>query len=164
MTRTYASIHSSALSRRWLVIFALWFSLIIPLAAIGVAYAKAGTPVVRVSGETINNPARLPAEPVPNAESALANAGIHLPPGARFGITAVATDPRNPTNLFVSAGIWLGANPAIYHPLGILHTTDGGKTWSQLPTRDVRAFERLELEGNILYGWNGTQRTSFTLP
>lgn len=40
-------------SRRWLVIFALWVALIIPLFAYGVSASQAGKPVLRVASEQV---------------------------------------------------------------------------------------------------------------
>ena len=93
----------------------------------------------------------------------LFDSGIPLNPGQRFGITAIAIDPLDSQNIYLSAGVWGGAGYRTYYPVGIIRTEDGGKTWNTIIAVNDKAFDRLLIEQNTLHVWNGTQHVSYSI-
>lgn len=83
-----------------------------------------------------------------------ANAGINVPPGARFGITAITIDARSPQTMFIASGVWLGTSRVTFYPLGILKTTNGGATWTRLDTGSAAEIDYMLLDGNTLHIWS----------
>lgn len=89
------------------------------------------------------------------------NAGIQVTPGARFGVTAIAVNPRNAQNMYIAAGVWLGTGKVTYYPLGILVTRDGGQNWTRLETENTQPIQYLILDANTLHAWSNEEHTAY---
>lgn len=89
------------------------------------------------------------------------NTGIQVTPGARFGITAIEIDADAPQTMYIAAGIWLGTGHVTFHPLGILKTTNGGATWTQLETQVGETIDAMLLDGKTLHTWSDGLQSSY---
>ena len=92
------------------------------------------------------------------------NTGIGVAPGTRFGVTAIAVDSQNPNRIFVAAGVWLGTATVSFHPLGLLMTLNGGRTWEKVPTRDAEHITQLRLNQGVVDAWNGVRWLHYPAP
>ncbi len=90
--------------------------------------------------------------------------GLQVTPGARFGVTAIALDPTNPQRIVVSAGVWMGTGQVTFYPVGILASSDGGKSWTRVDQDQVvQPMDGLWLEGKTLYAAKGTGTRRYQL-
>lgn len=89
------------------------------------------------------------------------NTGIQVMPGARFGITAIEIDADAPQTMYIAAGVWLGTGQVTFHPLGILKTTNGGATWTQLDTEAGEKIDAMLLDGKTLHTWSDGLQASY---
>jgi hypothetical protein len=91
------------------------------------------------------------------------NTGIGVTPGARFGITAIEVNENNADELFIAAGVWLGTSQVTWHPMGVLHTENGGETWTQIETQVAAPIQYLFLNGDRLYTLSNGQPASYAV-
>jgi hypothetical protein len=91
------------------------------------------------------------------------NTGIGVTPGARFGITAITVNESNADELFIAAGVWLGTSQVTWHPMGVLHTANGGETWQQIETEVAAPIQYLFLDGSNLYTVSNGQPARYVL-
>lgn len=85
------------------------------------------------------------------------NTGLGVTPGARYSVTAIATDTTNPKRLFISTGVWLGTSHLEFFPTGVMQSVDGGSTWQSFQrSANVDPITQLAVKGNRLYALVGT--------
>jgi hypothetical protein len=89
------------------------------------------------------------------------NAGITVPAGARFGITAIEIDARAPQTIYIASAVWIGTSQVTFHPLGILKSVDGGETWTLLESESPQAIDYMLLDGNTLHTWHNGFYSAF---
>ena len=96
------------------------------------------------------------------------NTGIDLTPGARETISAIAIDPANTQQIFVSRGVWVGTSTVEYFPTGLLASRDGGSTWTALSTGNAKtnpvAVTQLAFRQGQLVGLAGSRVLTLMTP
>jgi hypothetical protein len=93
------------------------------------------------------------------------NDGIELTPGARTTVTDIAIDPENPQIIYIARGLWLGTGRVEFHPLGLMSSTDGGRTWSTLHVgSSTEGIQKLAFRAGQLYGLAGDRVLTLVTP
>ena len=86
------------------------------------------------------------------------NAGLNVPPGARFVVTAITLDPADPQRVVIATGVMLGTSSVRLYPGGLYSLLDGGASWTLLrqPTSD-EPLTFMAIKGSQLYARAGDQ-------
>lgn len=96
------------------------------------------------------------------------NTGFDLTPGARETISAIAIDPANTQDIFVSRGVWVGTGAVEYFPTGLFASRDGGSTWTALRTggakTDAVTVTKLAFRNGQLVGLAGNRVLTLMTP
>lgn len=71
-------------------------------------------------------------------------------------VTAITVDPNNPMRVVMAHGIRIGTGGTTFYPLGILSSSDGGKTWGNvMDLVEGQLVTRLQIQNGKLYAMTG---------
>ena len=73
-----------------------------------------------------------------------------LGPMPNLAVTAIATSPRDPRQVVIATGYWLGTSDAHFAPFGVFRSGDGGESWRLISSIATEAtVESLVIDSRI---------------
>jgi len=86
------------------------------------------------------------------------NAGLNVPAGARYIVSAITVDPINPERIIIATGAMLGTGKVEFVPTGLRLSNDGGATWNAVQeSKSSEAVTHLAFKGSQVYALAGRQ-------